>query len=135
MLLLTNYFDGCENGDCCSRAKSFVQQLQIRQGRTKQIEKDIRGTKLRISRFLVTNMDKDSNQTIYEEKIGLSPIEGFPFGSGNTINYGSEQYVTIMDPDWNDNIKATVIVEENDGLTRQPECCSDANFTIQQPIW
>ena len=110
-----------------------MQQLQIRQGRAKQIEKDIRGTKFAAyPDFSSTNMDKDSNQTIYGEyKTGLSPLEGFPFGSGNTINYGSEQYVTIMDPKIGyDNITAKFkFMEENGWLDEATRVVVlDANF-------
>lgn len=126
--------DGCENGGIAVQGQNyFVQQLQIRQGRTKQIEKDIRGTKFAAyPDFSSTNKDKDSNQTIYGEyKTGLSPIEGFPFGSGNTVNYGSEQYVTIMDPTIGyENITAKFkFMEENGWLDEATRVVVlDANF-------
>ncbi len=126
--------EGCENGGVAVQGQNyFVQQLQVRQGRTKAIEKDIRGKKFKsYPDFKSSTVDKTANKTIYGEyKTGLSPLEGFPFGSGNTIDYGTEQYVTILDPlIGSKNISDKLAFMENNGWLDEATrvVVLDANF-------
>ena len=62
---------------------------------------------------------------------GLSPLEGFPFGSGNTNNYGSSHYVTYLDPkDGSENVTAKLQYMEDSGWLDEGTrvIVLDANF-------
>ena len=128
--------DGCETtpeGVAIQGQNFFVQKLQIRQARSKKVIKDIRGTKyVGYDFYSSASKTSDENSTIYGDyKTGLGDLEGFSFGSGNTVDYGNSGYITYLDPrDGSANVTSKIKAMKNagwlDGGTRM--IAVNANF-------
>ena len=93
--------EGCETTPVTIQGQNyFVQKLQLRQARSKKIEKDVRGTKYSGYDFYSyeskSTSDDENIYGRYTENLG--ELEGYSFGSGNTVNYGKSGYITYLDP-------------------------------------
>ena len=111
--------EGCETSTPVVQGQNyFVQQLQVRQARSKKIERDIRGSVFAGHAFYdSTTKSIDENENIYGKyTTNLGDLEGFSFGSGNTIDYGNSGYITYLDPKiGSSNISKQITKMKTDG--------------------